>query len=268
VNKSQLLALILPLISLCSWANTPVGFTWVNLETNDSTMRVVRRALNDVPKTSIREVGVEDGFALVMVTLRESDASTPDGDQWFIYNVSLKTASKRLLVFGYGVKVLDWIGSADDELAISYYDCWECEAATLFTALHFRKGVGWRARWSSQTQDGEHPQPGAVAFLSEMDQVSDFDEVDQVFAIVSRTGDTFAAGYWCQLRNTKTNRLTDNVARYSFDPKSGSDRVEKLTGSSATDWERLICSKSDFVLAKASLGQNSKACRKLLKKQP
>ncbi len=211
-------------------ADTPPGFSWTNIETDKATMAEVRHALHDSSITAIREVGVEEGFALVMTTSRETGAPTPDYDLWNIYNISLKTGKSQLLVFGYGVKLLDWIGASNDELAITYYDCWECEAVTLFTTLHFVKSSGWTARWLNKTQKMSYPQPGAVALMTDVGDPYDDNDVDQVFAVVKHTNKGFAAGSWFHSRNSKTGKIEDDVERYSLDAKTGKDRVEKLDG--------------------------------------
>jgi hypothetical protein len=77
-------------------------------------MSAVRHGLHDTSITAIREVGLQGGFALVMTASREADASTPDNDRWTIYNVSLKTGTSLKLVSGYGVKILNWIGTSSD----------------------------------------------------------------------------------------------------------------------------------------------------------
>jgi len=166
------------------WADVPAGFSWVNIESDKTTMTAVRHALHDPSITAIREVGVEDGFALVMAASRESGAPTPDYDRWSIYNVSLKTGMSQVLVSGYGVRLIDWIGASQDELAITYYDCWECEAATIFTTIYLKKDVGWGARWSNKTKDSAYPQPGAVVLMTDIGE--DDEEVELVFAVVAQ----------------------------------------------------------------------------------
>jgi len=227
-------------------------------------MMTVRQALHDTPITAIREVGIEGDFALVMVTSREAGAPTPDYDQWYVYNLSLQTGNKQLLVFGYGVKLLDWVGKSSDELAITYYDCWECEAATLFTTFHFTNANGWRARWTNKTQAGKYPQPGAVALMTDVGDPYDDNDVDQVFAVVAQPGNGFAAGSWFHSRNTKTGKVDDDLELYSIDSSSGDDRTQKLVGQAALNWERRICTQSN-ILIQPALGQNSKACRNVLK---
>jgi len=245
-------------------AQMPPGFSWVNIESDKTTMAAVRRALHDPSITSIREVGTKGGFALVMTASRESDAPTPDYDRWTIYSVTLRTGSARVLISGYGVKLLDWIGSINAELAIAYYDCWECEAATLFTTIHFKENVGWQARWPNKTQDAKFPQPGAVVKMTDVGDPYDDDVVDQIFAVVSQPDKCFAVGSWTHSRNTKNGKVEDSVERYSIDPGTQEDRVERLTGQVALSWERQICNPSNLLIQPRN-GQDSKACRSILR---
>ena len=241
--------------------NVPSRFSWINIESDKTTMASVRHALHDPSVTAIREVGVEDGFALVMTASRELGAPTPDYDRWSIYNISLATGSSRILVSRYGVKLLDWIGVAKDELAITYYDCWECEAATLFTTFRFKKSVGWIARWPNKaTQDSTYPQPGAVVLMTDVGDPYDDNDVDQVFAVVAEPNGDFAVGSWIHSRNSKSGKTDDYVERYSIDPTTKEDRIQKLNGSAALGWEREICTESR-ILIQPSMGQKSKACR-------
>ncbi len=248
-------------------AQVPAGFAWVNLEADKTTMTVVRHALHDNSTTAIREVGVEDGFALVMTVSREAGAPTPDYDLWSIYNISIATGRSRILVSGYGVKILDWIGSGGNELAITYYDCWECEAGTLFTTLHFTKNIGWRARWPNKSNDENYPKPGAVVLMTDVGDPYDDNVVDQVFAVVKSPNNGFAVGNWFHSRNSKTGKIEDDIERYSIDSATGKDRVERLFGQEALAWERTICVQ-EGILIQPSIGQDSKACRSVLKPQP
>src|SRR5271155_2632148 len=186
-------AAILFSFSFCS-AQLPKGFSWANLEADTKAMSVVHHALRDTSVTAIREVGIEGDYALVMTASRENGAPTPDYDLWSIYNVSLSDGTSQILVSGYGVRLLDWIGSQKDELAITYYDCWECEPATIFTTLRFRAGSGWKARWPNKTQEVSSPQPGAVALMCGVGDPYDDNVVDQVFAVVSDPNGGYAAG--------------------------------------------------------------------------
>jgi hypothetical protein len=260
-RKAILFSAMLLLAVRSGRANVPAGFSWVNLESDKTTMTAVRRALHDPSLTAIREVGIENGFALVMTASREIGSPTPDYDRWSIYNVSLETGRSRILVSGYGVKLIDWIGSAQDELAITYYDCWECEAATLFTTIRLKKGVGWIARWSNKTQDTAYPQPGAVAATTDIGD--DDNEMELVFAVVAEPTSSFAVGSWAHLHNAKTGKTDDDVERYSIYPATKEDRVEKLSGRAALNWERAICTKSNISM-EPSTGQDSKTCRSVL----
>ena len=252
---------ILLLLARPCLSDVPNGFSWINIESDKTTMSLVRHALHDASITAIREIGVEDGFALVMTASRETDAPTPDYDRWSIYNISLTTGKNRILVSGYGVKLLDWIGASKDELAITYYDCWECEAATLFTTLRFKKSTEWIARWPNKsTQDATYPQPGAVVLMTDVGDPYDDNDVDQVFAVVAQPNDNFAAGSWVHSRNSNSGASNDDVERYSINPATKEDHAEQLNGSAALAWEREICSKSR-ILIQPSTGQNSKACR-------
>jgi hypothetical protein len=246
-----------------SMAQTPAGFSWVNMESDKATMPLVRQALHDSSMTAIREVGVTEGFALVMTSSREADAPTPDSDRWSIYNVSLKTGASRILVSGWGVKILNWIGTSNDELAITYYDCWECEAATLFTTIRFKTGIGWRARWSDKTDEGSYPHPGAA--VASTDLVDGDTEFDLVFGLIAKPDGSFFAGSWEQSRDSKTGKVENDVKRYSIDPNTNEDRVEKLAGRAASELEHLICTPSDKLIQPSS-GQDSEACKRILTK--
>jgi len=256
-------ALVLLYAQFCR-ADVPAGFSWVNLESDKTTMAAVRHALHDSSISSIREVGLEGGFALVMTASRESGAPTPDYDRWSIYNISLSTGKSQILVSGYGVKLLDWIGASNSELAISYYDCWECEAATVFTTLRFKSGVGWRARWTNKMQDASYPQPGAVVLMTDVGDPYDDNVVDQVFAVITQPSNRFAVGSWIHSLNPKTGKIDDDVERYSIDRVTGDERTEKLRGPEALNWERQICKESN-ILIQPSTGQSSKACRTVLR---
>lgn len=262
-TKTVLVAIMLLLLAKSGMADVPAGFTWVNLESDRATMAVVRHALRDTSMSAIREVGIEGGFAIVMTISRETGSPTPDYDLWSVYSISLTTGKSRILVSGYGVKLLDWIGAGQSELAITYYDCWECEAGTIFTTLHFTKGVGWMARWPNATQNLAYPQPGAVALMTDIAE-SYGDDTELVFAVVSQPNGCFAVGSWVHSHHSKSGKSDEDVERYSIDPVTQEDRVEKLDGSAAAAWERQICSASS-ILMQPSTGQNSKACRGVMR---
>ena len=259
--KTFLLTSLLLLTTL-SYAQLPANFTWINIESDQKVMPLVRRALHDPNITAIREVGVEDGYALVMTASRDKEDPTPDYDTWTIYNVALNSGKSRVLAIGYGVKILDWIPPSPSELAITYYDCWACEAGTLFTTFHFVNGTGWRARWPGKPTDAGRPLPGAVLIYADE---GEFDEsTEQIYAIVKQPDSGFAVGNWTHSRNETTGKFEDDVERYSIDAATGADRVEKLTGKAALDWQREICTQSN-VQIEPSAGQDSRRCRAILK---
>jgi hypothetical protein len=243
------------------WAEVPDAFSWINLESDQKTMTAVRRAIHDPSITAIREVGVEAGFALVLVASRENSAPTPDYDRWSIYNVELNSGASQLLVSGYGVRLIDWAGAGRDELAVTYYDCWECEAETLFTMIRMQKGVGWKARWINKSQGTRYPQPGILASMQDID-----DDVKLVFAVVAQPKGGFAVGKWLYSSTAKAGNLDIDVERYSVDPVTNEDRIEKLNGRAALNWEREICTESNISM-KPSTGQDSEACRSILHAQ-
>jgi hypothetical protein len=182
-----------------------------------------------------------------------------------VYNISLTTVSSRVLFGGYGVKLLGWVGRGTAELAVSYYTCWECEPETLLTAVHFVKGKGWQTRWPNKTTNPASPAlPGAIVNVGDMGAPYDDNEVDQNYAIVTQPNDGFAIGTWVHSRSTVTGKIDDDIERYSIDPTTGVDRVEKLTGKAALEWKREICTQSN-ILIEPSAGQDSKSCRAILK---
>ena len=244
-----------------NFAQMPAGFSWIGPQSDKVTMTIVHRALKIGPYTAIRKVGVQYGFALVLTTSRESESET---DRWSIHNVALASGNARILVSGYRVRVLDWIGTTSPELALAYYDCWGCEAATLFTTLHCEKGLGWTARWPNKNGSTDSPQPGAVMSYGDAGEPYDDNEVDQVFAVVSQPDGSFAAGSWFHSRNTKTGKTENDVEKYSIDPATGEERIEKLSGARSLEWRRRICSPPNSQI-KVMIGQNSKACQNVLK---
>ncbi len=264
MRRALVFLLAIPMISAVpSSAKTPEGFSWVDPQSDKATIAAIRHALKASSYTSIRRVGVEGDSAIVMTTFRESGE---EADHWSIYNVTLATNKAEMLVSGYRVKVLDWIGSTTPELAIAYYDCWGCEAATLFTTIHFTKGTGWRARWPNKKGNADYPQPGAIVSYGDAGEPYDDNDVDQIFAVVNQPDGGFAVGSWFHSRDIKRGKINDDVERYSIDPTTGEDHVERLTGDSALKWERELCSQSNTP-AGPNIGQSSKACRRALTSQ-
>ena len=64
----------------------------------------------------------------------------------------------------------------------------------------------------------------------------------------------------------RDQKIGNDVEKYSFDPLTGVDRVEKLDGSQSLAWRRVLCTPSS-ALIKAGIGQTSRACQKILKQK-
>jgi hypothetical protein len=256
-------SIFLFLFAKSSHAQLPSNFSWINIESDKKTMPIVRRALRDQRINAIREVGVKDGFALVITTSRQPDEPTPDYDDWTVFSMNLSSGESRQLLGGYGLKLLEWIGPNNEELAVSYFDCWECEADTLLTTIHLVPGSGWQPRWANKSNSPAGPPlPGAVVDIGDMGMPYDDNDVDQIYAFVKQPENGFAIGTWTYSRNTVTGKIEQDVERYSIDSKTGKDRTEKLTGQAALDWKRVICNPAN-VLTQASSGQDSKTCRRI-----
>jgi hypothetical protein len=118
-----------------------------------------------------------------------------------------------------------------------------------------------------KSNDVNFPQPGAIVVNGDVGEPYDGSDAEQVFAIVSQPSGGFAAWSWLHSRDLKTGKVEEDVERYSFDSTTQEDRTEKLTGAAALDWERTICTSSNNLLS-ISNGQDSKACRSVLKKTP
>jgi hypothetical protein len=256
VQKTKIfLFAVLTLVRVPVLAQSPNGFSWIDTSSEKTTMTTIRRALKLNPDTAIRKVGVLDGFAVVFTESAE--------DGWSVYNFSRTSRKAEILVSGYRVKVLTWMGSDPREVGITYLDCWECEAATLFTTIHLSKGTGWSARWPNPKSNPTSPQPGAVVSIGDAGAPYNDSDVDQVFAVVDQKSG-LAAGRWYHSVNATTGKILDDVTKYSVDPATGKGRVDSLTGTSALHWQREICDESR-ILTRPRIGQNSKACRAVLR---
>jgi hypothetical protein len=92
----------------------------------------------------------------------------------------------------------------------------------------------------------------------------DDDDVEQVFSVIAQPDKSFTVGSWVHTRDLKNGKTEDDVERYSIDPVTGDDHIEKLTGLAAQDWKRQICTPSNALL-QPSIGQASKVCRSVLR---
>jgi hypothetical protein len=187
----------------------------------------------------------------------------PGDEPWTIYNISTKTAAATPLLSGYKPELKQWLrleSEGPEDLAIVYYDCWGCEAASFFTAFHFDPVSGWRARWPA---NGDSALVPGVAFLfTDVGDPYDDEEVDQVFSVLEGPGGLFSAGTWYHSRDLKTGKVTEEVRRYSFDALRKVETNVLLTGPAATRWKSRLCSE-DEARSGLAVGQDSKSCKRL-----
>ena len=113
-----LMLAVFTLLQIPCPAQRPAGFSWIDTALEKTTMNIIHHALKIDSKTSIRKVGLEDGFALVLTTTHDDE----DADRWSIYNLSLDTGKAFILVSGFKVLLQDWVGKNSPELAIKYYE--------------------------------------------------------------------------------------------------------------------------------------------------
>jgi hypothetical protein len=257
---------ILSLSMLClgQQADVPPGFHWVDFKRGDDAVAKVEKGLAREDYTAIREIGVSGDFALVFTSNRESGQSTPRGDGWSVYNISLKTGKSRLLLAGYKLEVGGWLrlqSSGMPDLAVSYLNCWECEAVSIFTALHCDPESGWRARWRNE----KSPILPGVGFLdTDVGDPYTNEDVDQIFAVLAPEG-TATVGTWYHSRDLKTGKITSEVNRYFVDPKAGTDKSVTLRGAGVVPFEVRLC-KGEYALPGLFQGQSSPSCKRVLSK--
>jgi hypothetical protein len=236
----------------------------VDFKREFATVQKVEQALKAEDYTAIREIGLADGYALVMAVRRESWQTTPEGDQWLVYSVSTKSGAARKLLSGYDLQTRSWVSfySRDQQdLGITYLDCSECEPASLFTALHYDPHEGWRARWANK-EDANHP--GITFRVTDVGKpFTNEDDLDQVFAVLAPKDGVASVGTWYHSRDLATGKLNDGVARFSVDPSTGKDKSAVLAGSEAREWEVQLCKATDSWSGPA-MGQSSRACKGLL----
>lgn len=242
---------------------SPDGFRWVSLKDHPPIVANVEEALKSEDYTAIREIGVLGDFALVMTSRRDLEQTTPVGDQWSVYNVSTKDSKIASLIFGYNLEIKEWISfqpEAGADLGVVYLSCWECEPASLFTALHYDKQNGWRARWPNKENS---EQPGIVLGVTDVGDPYTNEDVDQVFAVTASHNDGARVGTWYRSRELGSGKITDTVSRF-FVNAAGQDKTEILTGADAAVMKLRMCKATD-ALSGLFGGQDSKACKRVLK---
>jgi len=251
-------------LSSCAAGQAPEGFHWVDFRQETSTVSSVERALKSEQYTAIREVGVLNGFALVMTVQRDPSQSTPVGDVWRVYNLSMKTGSIQELLTGYNLEIKDWLsfqpqGSRD--LGLLYLNCWECEPGNLFTAFHFETRTGWRARW---TNDKDSNHPGITVGVTDVGDPYTNEDVDQVFAVLAPREGVATLGTWYYAKDLTTGKITESVSKFFVDQATGQDKSIDLVGSRATSWKIRLCNPADSVSGLFA-GQSSSACKRIIR---
>jgi len=257
------LLIFLLLVSAIAQGQLPAGFRWVDFKKDASIVSKIEQALKAENYTAIREMGLADGFALVMTVQRDSGQATPNGDQWSVYSVSTKDWKARTLLIGYNLQIKDWISlqSRDkQDLGIVYMDCWECEPASVFTAIHYDPREGWRARWANE-KDPYHP--GVVFLITDVGDPYTNEDVDQVFAVLASEDGVATVGTWYHSRDLATGKISNGLAKFSVDPSTGEDKSAVLAGSKAKEWELQLCKARDS-WSKPARGQSSRACKGVL----
>lgn len=264
IRELAVLALITSLSTAgIAQSQMPDGFHWVDFKKEVSTVSDVEQALKTENYTAIREIGLSDGFALVLAVWREPGQATPEGDQWLVYSVSTKDWKAQTLLSGYNLQIRDWITfqkNTKPDIAIVYLDCRECEPGSLFTALHYDSHDGWRARWVNE-KDSDHP--GIPFLITDVGDPYTNEDVDQVFAVFTPSEGVASVGTWYHSRDLGTGKVSDTVTRYSIDTPNGKDNESVLTGQAPSKWILQLC-KADGSSAALLGGQSTASCRKAL----
>lgn len=241
-------------------SDPPTGFRWLDFKRDARVLSQVSRQLDAADYSAIREVGVIGSDALVFTTKRDPAWFTPEADRWSVHNVSLATGKTSELLSGFGLQIVSWLSfraRGPSELGLTYLDCYECEAATVFTSLTYDGTRGWRARWLNKDAK---LLPGILLSASDVGEPYTDESVDQIWAVVAPPDAAAVVGTWTRSKNVKTGRVTDETLRYGVDEVTGEERVSRLVGPKAIEWRRALCAGSNAG-PRLMGGQNSKICR-------
>jgi hypothetical protein len=243
----------------------PTGFHWVNFKREPDTVARINQVLQADDYNAIREIGIVADSALVFTTAREPEWTTPEGGVWTVYSISMEAARFRKLLSGYDLHMVTWlkfVSGHDGDLGITYLDCYECEPATLFTALHYEPKDGWRVRWPAKDSD---PLPGILLISSDAGAPYTDEDVDQVWAVLAPSPGLASIGTWYHSRDLKTGKVTSIATKFVVSP-AGEEQSLTLKGSAAALWERKLCKATDVILGLMG-GQDSKSCKLLLQQK-
>ena len=248
-------------VSTPAFGQPPAGFHWIDFKREGSTVSKIERALKDEDYSAIREIGLTDTFALVLTVRREAGQTTFDGDEWRVYNLSTKSWNVQTLLMGFHLQVEDWIKfqATSEDLGLVYKDCWECEPATVFTALHYDPQKGWRTRWAN-AKDPNHP--GLTMLITDVGDPYTNEDVDQVFSVVAPSRDIAMVGTWYYSKDLSTGKVSETVTKSWVNQSTGKEESAELSGTAAKTWKSMLCEAANSRYG-LSQGQSSRACKNI-----
>lgn len=240
-----------------SQAQAPSEFHWVNMEKDEWTVGLVRKALQKEQFTAIREIGVLGDAALVFVANRKQPDAIPEKDEISVYTASLRTLFSQKLLTAYQVRPVGWsnfVPGHRPELATVFADCVDCDPSTFLTSFYFEgKSDTWQARWMAE-QHGS-------SLLSK--HVSSDYTTQQVYAMVADRDGRESLVTWIRYDYLNSKRFDDYVYQYDVDPASGLDRIQRINGKEIAATQLKLC-QIDPAWGYLKYGQDSELCAALV----
>jgi len=138
-------------------------------------------------------------------------------------------------------------------------DCWECEPASVFTALHYDRLKGWRTRWANE-KDPNHP--GITMLITDVGDPYTDEDVDQIFGVVAPNKAVATVGTWYRSKDLSTGKVSETVTKFWIDQATGKEESANLTGAEADAWKLMLCKAGSSPYG-LSQGQSSRACKSL-----
>ena len=246
------------------------AFHWVDFhDTKDApTVAWVTQALKAEHWTALREIGVQWDSAIVVTSERKTPQSTPPGDTYTIWSVSLAKHDVQPLLHGVKPRILNWTNFGGPyqqapELALVYEDCFGCDApSTFFTTLYYNFAAhAWRARWMRGDKAAAVWSTGAVEGVTQT----------QVYAVLTEPPGRDVLITWNHFDYGKAKPSEDFVFQYSVDPSTGLEQTQALSGAHAQPMLPRLCmanpAQADPAMAELARGQDSDMCRVLVEAQ-
>jgi hypothetical protein len=242
-------------------AQAPRDFKWLDTKQPSPTLATVTKAIPKDAFTSISRIGVLRDHALVFTALHDASEPTAVDDERGVFEVNLPIGTARLLLTGYHIHSELWLqlSPGESDLTMVYLDCWECEPASLFAALHFDPRKGWVARWAEK----DLKQPGIVFRFTDVGDPYTDEDVDQVFAVFAPPDGLVTVGTWYHAVDTKTHKVEQTVLRCGIEPRTNKDVCTELRGADAQEWKIKLCEAKDAA-AHLAIGQQTKSCKQIL----